>query len=230
MTRAYTSPAMQDYLKQIYLLEGEAADAGIQTKALASRLEVSAASATNMLKRLARLGLVEHTPYSGAVLTPAGRRIALEVLRHHRLLETYLAEALGVPWDKVHAEAEVLEHFISEDLEERMAALLGHPTEDPHGHPIPGPDLADPARGTRRLTDLAENEEATVASVSDRDPALLRYLGERGVVPGARVRTTSVDSFGGSLELDVAGEGCSIGRAAAERVFIHEDVLGTDAS
>src|SRR5687767_14583728 len=131
-----TSPAAQDYLKALHMLETEAGDSpgnkGVSTQALADRLDVSAASATNMLKKLAASGFVEHVPYRGASLTEPGLRIALEVVRHHRLIETYLAEVMGLPWDEVHAEAEVLEHVLSEKLEDRMAALLGHPASDPH--------------------------------------------------------------------------------------------------
>ena len=137
------SPAVQDYVKAVYALqgpEGGPAATTASTTAIAQRLQVSAASATNMLKKLDGMGLVEYQPYRGAALTDSGRKIALEVVRHHRLLETYLAEALGVPWDQVHAEAEVLEHALSEELEERIAAHLGHPTQDPHGHPIPAKD------------------------------------------------------------------------------------------
>src|SRR5918994_1134644 len=132
-----TSTAIQDYLKALYVLEVERQPDGIAipTTALAQRLGVSAASTTNMLKKLATLGLVRHAPYKGAELTPDGRKIALEVVRHHRLLETYLAEVMGVPWDEVHAEAEVLEHVLSERLEDRIATMLGDPAFDPHGHP-----------------------------------------------------------------------------------------------
>lgn len=139
-----TSAAAQDYLKSLYALEGEQETAAISTSSVAERLGVSAASATNMLKKLHGMGLVDHVPYRGAELTDSGRKVALEVIRHHRLLETYLAEALGVPSERLHAEADVLEHVLSEDLEERMASLLGHPTADPHGQPIPHKDGSMP--------------------------------------------------------------------------------------
>src|SRR5919112_2246216 len=161
---AQTSSATQDYLKAIYLLAESPADASglVSTTALAQRLEVSAASATNMLKKLDQLGLVAHVPYHGARLTERGRAVALEVVRHHRLLETYLAQALGVPWDQVHAEAEILEHHLSEELEERIAARLGHPTADPHGHPIPTKDLTSPPPPARTLWDTSDGDTATV--------------------------------------------------------------------
>lgn len=143
-----TTEAIEDYAKAIYSLAAEA-EGPVSNGRLAERLDVTPATATAMLKRLDDLGLVEHTPYKGVVLTPAGEKVALEVIRHHRLIEAYLSEALGMPDDRVHAEAEVLEHYISEDLELLMAAKLGEPSHDPHGTPIPGPDLKPPP-GTDR--------------------------------------------------------------------------------
>jgi DtxR family Mn-dependent transcriptional regulator len=140
---AATTEAIEDYAKAIYTLAGEA-EGPVTNGRIAERLGVTPATATSMLKRLDELGLVEHTPYKGVVLTRAGEKVALEVIRHHRLIEAYLSEALGMPDDRVHAEAEVLEHYISEDLELLMAAKLGEPSHDPHGNPIPGPDLEPP--------------------------------------------------------------------------------------
>src|SRR4051812_49166611 len=145
--------AVEDYAKAIYALETRA-DAAVSNNALADRLGVSPASASSMVKKLAGLGLVRHEPYRGVRLTPAGLKVALEVLRHHRLLERYLAEELGVPWDRVHDEAEVLEHVLSEELEELIAAKLGHPTRDPHGDPIPTPDGRIEELPTTALHDL----------------------------------------------------------------------------
>lgn len=144
---AATTEAIEDYAKAIYTLAGEV-EGPVTNGRIAERLGVTPATATSMLKRLDELGLVEHTPYKGVVLTRAGEKVALEVIRHHRLIEAYLSEALGMPDDRVHAEAEVLEHYISEDLELLMAAKLGEPSHDPHGNPIPGPDLEPP--GGRR--------------------------------------------------------------------------------
>ncbi|MGH2697801.1 MAG: metal-dependent transcriptional regulator [Actinomycetota bacterium] len=204
-----TSPAIQDYLKGIYKLsierDASVAEAGVSTTAIAAQLNVSAASATNMLKRLDAMGLVSYIPYRGVELTEAGRKIALEVLRHHRLLETYLAEALGVPWERVHAEAEVLEHVLSEDLEERIAALLGDPTTDPHGHPIPTRELEMPASPGRRMWELAEGETALVERVSDDTTEALRYLGDLGIRPGARIEVVGRGPVSGPLFLKVAG-------------------------
>ena len=173
MVVVHISPAIQDYVKAVYALQGltasgERGDGGASTSAIAQRLGVSAASATNMLKKLDGMGLVDYVPYRGAGLTDAGRKIALEVVRHHRLLETYLAEALGVPLDEVHAEAEVLEHALSEELEERISAHLGHPTQDPHGHPIPAKDGTMPVDASpelRRLWDVDPGESVAVNHV-----------------------------------------------------------------
>src|SRR5688572_23331449 len=197
---ATTSSAVQDYLKGLYALgEGAGRSEPVTTTAIAQHLDVSAASATNMLKKLDGMGLVHHVPYKGVELTDPGRRIALEVLRHHRLLETYLAEALGVPWDQVHAEAEILEHHLSEELEERIAARLGHPTADPHGHPIPPKDLSSPAPPEQTLWGTADGQTSTIDRVSDADPETLRYLGQLGVGPGTRAEVLSRGPVGGPL-------------------------------
>lgn len=194
------SPAVQDYLKGIYTLsEGRPAGHSVSTRALALHLGVSAASATNMLKRLASLGLVNHINYRGAELTGAGRKIALEVIRHHRLLETYLAEALGVPWDEVHAEAEVLEHVLSEELEDRISARLGHPTVDPHGHPIPAKDGSMTPTSKRKLWEAEEGESVAVDRVSDTEAEALRYLASLGIKPGARLQVVGRGPLGGPL-------------------------------
>jgi DtxR family Mn-dependent transcriptional regulator len=144
-----TSEAIEDYAKAIYALSRERAGP-VSNGDVAQRLGVAPATATSMLQKLASLGLVDYVPYRGATLTPAGERVALEVIRHHRLIEAYLAEALGMPEDRVHAEAEVLEHYISEDLELLIAAKLGEPSHDPHGTPIPGPDLLPPVEEGHR--------------------------------------------------------------------------------
>jgi DtxR family Mn-dependent transcriptional regulator len=144
-TESHTTAAVEDYAKAIYALQTQRGHA-VNTNAIAARLGVTAASASNMAKKLSALGLVEHVPYKGVRLTEAGQRVALEVLRHHRLLELYLAENLDVPWDRVHDEAEVLEHVLSEDLEELIARKLGNPTHDPHGDPIPDANLEWPAK------------------------------------------------------------------------------------
>ena len=204
---SHHTPAVQDYLKAVQLLEWEGgSDEGrVSTQVVAERLGVSPASTTNMLKKLASLGLVEHAPDRGASLTDAGRKVALEVIRRHRLLETYLAEALGVPWDRVHEEAEILEHVLSEDLEDRIADRLGDPKADPHGHPIPAKDgsVAEPSR--LRLWDVPRGSKVAVERVSDEVPEALRFLGVAGIRPGAAVTVVDRGPVGGPLFVRVAG-------------------------
>jgi DtxR family transcriptional regulator, Mn-dependent transcriptional regulator len=214
---------MQDYLKALCLLEDEvAAERAISTQLLSSRLGVSAASATNMLNRLDSMGLVRHVPYRGAELTAAGRNVGLEMIRHHRLLETYLAEALGVPWDEVHKEAEVLEHVLSEDLEDRISALLGNPHIDPHGHPIPGKDGSMPRTSNRRLWDVSDGERVEVERVSDAQAEALRYLGGAGIRPGSEVEVLNRGPVGGPLFVRVEGgsEEAALSRELAEVVWV----------
>ena len=196
IARTSLSSSIQDYAKAIYALEG---DGAVATNALAERLGVTAASASGMVRRLGELGLVSHVPYRGVVLTDAGRRVALEVLRHHRLLELYLAETLDVPWDRVHAEAEVLEHHISEELEEAIAAKLGHPTRDPHGDPIPTRELEIDEPATRSLTALEPGERARFVRITDQQPDMLRYLAELGIRPGDECEVVERQPFGGPV-------------------------------
>jgi DtxR family Mn-dependent transcriptional regulator len=192
------SEAVQDYAKAIYSLQARGGEA-VSTSAIAERLAVSAASASAMVRRLSEQGLVTHVPYKGVELTPAGRRVALEVLRHHRLLELYLAEHLDVPWDRVHEEAEALEHAISEDLEARIAAKLHHPTRDPHGDPIPTAELAIEDPDTRSLESVAVGERGRFVRVSDSRPEMLRYLRERGIGIGDRFEVVDRQPFEGPL-------------------------------
>jgi DtxR family Mn-dependent transcriptional regulator len=153
-------------------------------------------------------------------LTPAGEKVALEVIRHHRLIEAYLSEALGMPEDRVHEEAEVLEHYISEDLERRIAEKLGNPALDPHGDPIPTPELDLAADQTTGLAELAQDRAATFARVSDSDPEMLRYLAERGIRPGARLRVTGAQPFGGPLFVEVEGREHVLGGELAEKMRV----------
>lgn len=200
-----TTSAVQDYAKAIYALQRPGEDA-VSTNALAERLGVTAASASGMVKRLDEMGLVSHEPYRGVQLTPAGIRLALEVIRHHRLLELYLSEQLGLPWDRVHAEAEVLEHVLSEELEELIAAKLGNPTRDPHGDPIPTPDLRLVEPDTLALDALETGARGTFVRVSDSDPEMLRYLAERGIAPGDRFEIVDRQPFGGPLFARFGGD------------------------
>jgi DtxR family transcriptional regulator, Mn-dependent transcriptional regulator len=192
------TPAVEDYAKAIFSLESRD-DQPVSTNALAERLGITPGSVSAMLKRLDELGLITHLPYRGVRLTPDGRRIALEVIRHHRLLESYLAEALGMPWDRVHDEAEVLEHVLSEDLEALIAAKLGHPTHDPHGDPIPSVELELDERATERMETLQPGDEGRFVRVSDSDPEMLRYLADRGISPGDRFTVRDRQPFGGPL-------------------------------
>jgi DtxR family Mn-dependent transcriptional regulator len=192
------TPAIEDYSKAIFALESRRGEP-VSTNALAERLGITPGSVSAMLKRLDELGLIAHSPYRGVRLTEEGRRIALEVIRHHRLLESYLAEALDMPWDRVHDEAEVLEHVLSEDLEELIAAKLGHPTVDPHGDPIPSADLELEERPTDRMEVLQVGDAGRFVRVSDSDPEMLRYLAERGISPGDRFEVLDRQPFGGPL-------------------------------
>jgi DtxR family Mn-dependent transcriptional regulator len=200
------SRSVEDYLKAVFELEGASGHAS--TGDLARRLGVAAPSVTGMLRRLSqrRPALVAYAKHRGARLTPAGRRRALEIVRHHRLIERYLFEALGVPWDEVHDEAERLEHAISESLEARMAERLGQPETDPHGQLIPGPDGRLPSRPTLRLDQLEIARPAVIMEVSDHDPALLRHFAEFGLTPGREVRLIERAPYGGPLTLEVEGE------------------------
>jgi len=218
--RGGRSEAVEDYAKAIYTL-AQRGGGRVGTNELAQRLAVTPATATAMLKRLDDRGLVRHRPYKGVTLTAEGERVALEVIRHHRLLEAFLAEALGMPWDRVHEEAEVLEHYISEELEQLIAEKLGEPTHDPHGDPIPGRDLAPPIdRESRPLGKLAPGEAATFVRVSDSDPAMLRYLTKLGIAPGVSLRVLGRAPFGGPLMVEVDGAERALGDELVERMRI----------
>ena len=208
--------AAQDYLKAIYALE--AARERVTTSALAARMGVSAPSATAMTKRLAELGLVERAAYKGVALTDEGRRSALEVLRHHRLLERYLADRLGLSLDEVHAEADRLEHALSEELEAKIDEELGFPTHDPHGDPIPDRELRLVAGGERTLAELEPGERGSVSRVPDRDPGLLRYLAELGLVPGSDVEVVSRAPFAGPVTVRTTTGSHAISRELADRI------------
>jgi DtxR family Mn-dependent transcriptional regulator len=212
------SRATEDYLKTIYQFS---ADGGkVSTSRLAQGLNCSAASVTNMLQRLSELKLVEYEPYQGAVLTAAGQNIALEILRHHRLIELYLAEVLGYSWDKVHAEAEQLEHVISEEFEEKIDRALGHPTIDPHGHPIPSKDGEIEEPPSRSLWDASGGEEVKVCRVSDQDPKALRYLAEIGIFPDVELIVLKKSPFNGPIHIEVNKSEHTLSEELASQVFI----------
>ena len=216
------SDSVQDYLKIIYELteHGEAAS----TTALAARLGITPASVTGMLQKLSSIepALVSYQKYQGVTLTPLGKRTALEVIRHHRLIEAWLVRTLGYSWDEVHEEADKLEHVISEDLETRIAMALGDPQRDPHGEPIPNDHLIMPADPSRPLASLSPRQEATVRRVHAGEPAFLRYLETLGLIPGACVKVLSVSPFDQVMRLQVGTqkETLVLGPAISGRVFV----------
>jgi DtxR family transcriptional regulator, Mn-dependent transcriptional regulator len=218
-TRAELSNAVQDYAKAIWALAQRSAHP-VSTSAIAERLGVSPASASAMAGRLEALGLVTREPYHGVELTAAGERVALEVVRHHRLLELYLAEALGMPWDRVHQEAEVLEHAISPELSELIAEKLGNPTHDPHGDPIPTAEGEIDDAPSRSLADLAPGEHGRFTRVSDSNPEMLRYLSARGIERGAQLDLVAREPFGGPLTVRCAGREHSLGEGLARAMRV----------
>jgi DtxR family Mn-dependent transcriptional regulator len=211
------TPAVEDYVKAIYTLD--AGEGSVTTNALAERLDVRPASVSGMLPKLTALGLVEHEPYRGVRLTERGTRVALEVVRHHRLLELFLVESLGMTWDEVHAEAEVLEHVISEDLEDLIAAKLGNPAFDPHGDPIPSRELTVPADESLSLYALEPGESGTFVRISD-DPAMLRFLSERGIAPGAQIEVLERQPFDGPLYVRVGEDMHVLGAVLARAMRV----------
>jgi DtxR family transcriptional regulator, Mn-dependent transcriptional regulator len=227
MNRADLTSAMEDYLKEIYHLQE--AGGAVGTAALATRLGVAAPSVTHMVKRLHDVGLVRHSPYQGIELTTVGRSLALEVIRHHRLIELYLAEFLGMPWDKVHDEAERLEHVISEDLESRIAEKLGQPGFDPHGDPIPTCEGTVPEAATSSLWDVPIGERVRIARVSDRDPGLLAFLSDISIVPGAIVTVRDRSPYAGTATLE-APEGVHVvGADLARTVRVWPVLVASEA-
>jgi DtxR family Mn-dependent transcriptional regulator len=213
------SHAVQDYAKAIYSLSHRGEDA-VTTSALADRLHVAPASASAMAKRLAELGLVSHEPYRGVRLTDSGEKLALEVIRHHRLIELYLSEALGMPWDRVHDEAEVLEHAISGELSDLIAEKLGDPTHDPHGDPIPTRDGHIEEGASRSLEDCEPGDLVMLTRVSDSDPEMLRYLGQRGIEPGTRMEVVGREPFGGPLNVRVGRRELPLGLRLARAMRV----------
>jgi DtxR family Mn-dependent transcriptional regulator len=211
--------AVEDYLKAVFALESRLGGA-VPTTALAERLGITPGAVSAMLRRLHDLGLLDHEPYRGVQLTEEGRRVALRTLRNHRLLELFLVEVLDVPWDRVHDEAERLEHALSDDLAERISAKLGHPQFDPHGDPIPTQQLEMTEQRTRRLSDVEVGDEVRFVRVSDADPAMLRFLAARGITPGVTLTLTDRQPFGGPLTVRLADEDHPLGPqlAAAMRV------------
>ncbi len=215
---AAITAAMEDYLKVIYRLSEDGKRA--TTQAIAERMNVAAPSVTGMIKRLAELKLVEHERYRWVTLTPAGEKAALEIVRHHRLLELYLAEALGYSWDQVHDEAERLEHTISEEFEARIDRALGYPTFDPHGDPIPSASGTIQAVPDDRLSVLEPGERATISRVDDTSPDKLRYLGTMGLYPDTEVEIIERQPFGGPLLVRVGDAEHFVGSELADMIHV----------
>ncbi len=212
-----TAP-VEDYLKAIYGIEQGGGAAA--TTDIAAKLAIAAPSVSGMVRRLADQGLVSYERYRGVRLTDTGRRAALRTIRRHRVIEAYLAQALGYPWDRVHAEAERLEHAVSDELVDRMASAVGEPETDPHGHPIPTRDgIIDETRH-RKLSDVARGQRSRVTRVSDEDSELLRYLARIGIRPGVVVQLTDRAPFDGPLTLHVGKGSCQVGPALASRVLV----------
>jgi DtxR family Mn-dependent transcriptional regulator len=221
---AFISASVQDYAKAVYALESRG-DAPVSTNALAARLGVTPGSVSGMVRKLTEVGVVKHEPYHGVRLTDRGRRLALEVLRHHRLLELFLAQELGMPWDRVHAEAEVLEHVLSEELEQLIAARLGDPTLDPHGDPIPTPLFEIEERPTSSLDELPIGVTGRFVRVSDSDPEMLRYLAAHGIALDARLAVVDRQPFGGPVFVRVGECEHPIGGDLARAMRIEVDQI-----
>jgi len=215
------SASAQDYAKAVYALEAHEG-ASVSTNDLAERLGVTPGSVSAMVRKLSDVGLVEHEPYHGVRLTAQGRRVALEVLRHHRLIELFLSEELGMSWDRVHAEAEVLEHVLSEDLEQLIAARLGDPTVDPHGDPIPTVEFGIDEPATRRLDELSLGASGRLVRVSD-DPEMLRYLAGLGIALGDRLEVVGRQPFGGPVFVRFGAQEHPIGGALARAMRIETE-------
>jgi DtxR family transcriptional regulator, Mn-dependent transcriptional regulator len=219
------STAVQDYLKAIYDLSGE--EHAAATSAIAERLQIAAGSVTGMLKRLAEQGLVEHVPYYGTRLTPSGETEAIGVIRRHRILELFLVQVLGYTWDRVHAEAERLEHAVTDELIDRMAAALGEPTRDPHGAPIPSVGVAFEDPRLPVLADLEPGERAVLRRVPDEDSDTLRYLADLGLVPGAPIELVDRAPLNGPLRLRIRGNehfvACDLARSLQVEPGVHDE-------
>ena len=216
--RSAFTRAQEDYLKALYQLHGD--ERPVPTSDLAERLGISSPSVSEMVLRLSAKGLVEHDRYRGQQLTRDGRKVALELVRHHRLLEMFLVQVLGYSWDEVHDEADRLEHVISEQMEERIFDLLGQPELDPHGHAIPSLQGKVPARSDRKLTDCTPGERVVIQDVSDDDPARLRELQRRSLVPGTHMDLVAASTFEGPIEVRIKGRRVDVPLGLARAIFV----------
>jgi DtxR family Mn-dependent transcriptional regulator len=217
---AEPSRAVEDYVKAIHEVAADDPGSGVGTSAIATRMQVTPASASGMVRRLEALGLVDVAPYRGATLTDSGERLALSVIRRHRLLETFLSVRLGLSWDRVHAEAEVLEHVLSSDLEEAIARDLGDPERDPHGAPIPRADGSLPVEQTVALSDIPDGCEARFVRIPDERSDMLRWLSERSIAPGCSLKVVGREPFGGPMSVEIDGRRHSLGSELAETMRV----------
>jgi len=213
-----SSPSVEDYVKAIY--KAHAANGNVGTQELADTLQVSAPAVSKMLKRLAEMRLITHTPYHGVTLTRAGEKMALEIIRHHRLLELYLVQAMGYSWDAVHEEAERLEHHISEEFEDRIDALLGHPTTCPHGDPIPTRQGTIGRTSNNSIAEQARPAKLVVQRVSDADSAVLRHVLQVGITPGTAIEFVEQEPFEGAFIVKVGGKLIRLTPHVASQVFV----------
>lgn len=218
-SRMSRSQSIEDYLKAIYKLQ-TLKEGGVSTSELAKEMGVANASVTNMVKRLSKLGMVDYQSYYGTTLTKSGEKIALEMIRHHRLLELYLKEMLGYSWDEVHEEAEKLEHYISEQFEDKISELLNHPTVDPHGDPIPTKDGEMPVIKSKKLSSVLADYSCIVQRVKNQDSDVLRKLEQAGIIPGVKVTIVKRDEEKGCLHLEVEGRKTSVADALAAQIYV----------
>ena len=213
----------EDYLKTIYLLQED--ESPVRTTAIARKLSVEPASVTGVIKRLAELEYLHHEPYKGVILTEDGRRVALKVIRRHRLIELYLIEALNYSWDEVHDEAERLEHAVSDIFIERISAALGYPEIDPHGAPIPTAEGMVAPRAEQQLSSLTVGQRGIISQVNDQDPELLRELAEMGIRPGIQVLVAEIQAIDGPIDIQIDDQSHTITLQAAKDVFVETAVI-----
>ncbi|MCC5914541.1 MAG: metal-dependent transcriptional regulator [Balneolaceae bacterium] len=216
------SQSVEDYLKAIYTLQEEK-EGGVSNSSLSEKMGVASASVTNMVKRLSEMGLVNYESYYGTTLTDAGKKIALEIIRHHRLLELYLKEMMGYSWDEVHDEAEKLEHHISEQFEDKIAEMLDNPIFDPHGDPIPTKDGRMPVYKDFVLSEIPVNKPFILHRVKDQNPELLRYLEKQGLIPGIRLKVIDKEPFDGPVKVETENGIITIGNNIAADILVVDE-------
>lgn len=217
------SSTVEDYIKRLYVEQRQAGGGLVQMGRLAEAMAVVPGTVTTMIKALADSGLVEYEPRAGVRLTAGGERLALHVLRRHRLVELFLVQTLGLDWSEVHQEAEELEHSISDKVLDRIDALLGHPTVDPHGSPIPRPNGEVAPEDTATLAEASANQSLRITRVSDSEAHFLQFAERNGLVPGAKIRVKSTDADAEAVTVETRCGGCTLGMSAARRIFVASD-------